>query len=119
VATTGTGVGEDEHGATISFYRLGMSRTAIPMASTARPGEVYIDGDGWSLSMLGFRIGEELDEEREMEVVDAFYRLSGVCWRSASAATTAGRGPSRRGVDLLRAQWRRRRRRSPPHVYLQ
>jgi hypothetical protein len=28
----------------------------------------------------------------KIEVADAFYRLFGVCWRSASAAATGGRG---------------------------
>jgi hypothetical protein len=38
-----------------------------------------------------------------MEGFCAFYTGFGVCWRSASAAATAGRVPSRCGVDLL---WR-------------
>jgi hypothetical protein len=36
----------------------------------------------WSIETKGEKI----------EVADAFYRLFGVCWRSASAAATAGRG---------------------------
>jgi hypothetical protein len=33
-----------------------------------------------------------------------------VCWRSATAATTAGRGSGHRGGELPRVLWRRRRR---------
>jgi hypothetical protein len=39
-----------------------------------------------------------------MEVLYAFYRCSCVCWRSAMAATTAGRGSGHRGGELPRVQ---------------